>query len=266
MPGKLDDLFFSQLALLYFEKCPLKFRRRYLDGLFWPRDWGGNQEMKELLEKGELFHQLAWRYYSRGETIDDKLLPGELKSWFDNLRAFRPYNSEDKFYPEYELRVNKAGFKVVAKFDLLYIDEKRGKILIYDWKTNRKPFGLEIDYRYSLQTRVYLYVLQETLDMFLDQDPTEFALIYWNPRFPQEQRLIPYNKESFLEDKVFLQERIREIKKLAYSDFEAVNDDSICLYCEYRSICFNKRPVLVEMEEDDLELDLDWESIEEIGF
>ena len=65
--------------------------------------------------------------------------------------------------------------------------------------------------------------------MFLDQDPTEFALIYWNPRFPQEQRLIPYNKESFLEDKVFLQERIREIKKLAYSDFEAVNDDSICL-------------------------------------
>ena len=80
MPGKLDDLFFSQLALLYFEKCPLKFRRRYLDGLFWPRDWGGNQEMKELLEKGELFHQLAWRYYSRGETIDDKLLPGELKA------------------------------------------------------------------------------------------------------------------------------------------------------------------------------------------
>ena len=53
---------------------------------------------------------------------------------------------------------------------------------------------------------------------------------------------------------------------MAYSDFEAVNDDSICLYCEYRSICFNKRPVLVEMEEDDLELDLDWESIEEIGF
>ena len=39
MVRKLDELYFSQLALRYYEKCPLKFHRRYLDGLYWPGDW-----------------------------------------------------------------------------------------------------------------------------------------------------------------------------------------------------------------------------------
>lgn len=266
MVRKLDELYFSQLALRYYEKCPLKFRRRYLDGLYWPGDWGGNIEQKELLEKGKLFHQLAWRYYSRGETLEQVLLTGELKDWFENLKRFRPYNTVDKFYPEYELRVNKEGIRLVAKFDLLYMDEEKDKIIIYDWKTDRKPFSPEIDFRYNLQTRVYLYVLQEALDRFLPREKLEPALVYWNPRFPGEERTIVYSKKRFMEDKLFLQEKIEEIKKLRYDEFMAVNDDNICRFCEYRSICFQKKPLLLEIEEDDFDLDLDWERIEEIQF
>ncbi|NLJ84690.1 MAG: PD-(D/E)XK nuclease family protein [Halanaerobiaceae bacterium] len=266
MVRKLDDLYFSQLALRYFEKCHLKFRRRYLDGLFWAGDWGGNIELKELLERGKLFHQLAWRYYSTGEAMEQELLSGDLKDWFENLKEFRPYNPEDSFYPEYELRVNKEGIKLVAKFDLIYIDEKKRKIIIYDWKTDRKPFAADIDYRYNLQSRVYLYVLQEALDRFLPQENLEPVLIYWNPRFPQEQKTVFYSKKRFMEDKLYLQEKIGEIKGLSYEEFRAVDDERICMYCEYRSICFQKKPLLLEIEEDDFDLDLDWERIEEIEF
>ena len=75
-----------------------------------------------------------------------------------------------------------------------------------------------------------------------------------------------YSKKRFMEDKLFLQEKIEEIKKLRYDEFMAVNDDNICRFCEYRSICFQKKPLLLEIEEDDFDLDLDWERIEEIQF
>jgi len=267
--SNLDDLYFSQSALAIYQKCPLKFRYRYLDSLYWPQDWGGNAEQRELIEKGQLFHQLAQRYYARGETIAGELLTGELKEWFLELKKFRPFNEEDYFYPEYELRLNKEGLKLMAKFDLLYLDKSTGRLIIYDWKTNKRPFSKKSDFENNMQTIVYLYVLQEgVLDYFsfTEKEITGLKLVYWNPRFPGDIKGVNYSQERFSKDRVLLADIINEIKALEHDEFRGIDDDKTCRYCEYRPICYGKNPELLEIEEEDLELELDWEAIDEIEF
>ncbi|MFW6022113.1 MAG: PD-(D/E)XK nuclease family protein [Halanaerobiaceae bacterium] len=269
LSNNINNLYFSQSALAIYEKCPLKFRRRYIDGLYWPQDWGGNMEQKEIIETGKRFHRLAQRYYARGEVMDAEMLSGELRHWFENLREFRPYTEQDVFYPEHEIRINKDGIKIVAKFDLLYLNKVKNKFIIYDWKTNQKPFSNKKDYSESMQSIVYLYVLAQAgsqyfpVDMLKTQD---IGLTYWNPRFPGNVKNVKYSQRKFVSDKKFLINKINEIKSLSYDEFVGVNEEKICKYCEYRPICFNKNPELIEVEEDDLGLDMDWETIEEIQF
>ncbi|MFW5982206.1 MAG: PD-(D/E)XK nuclease family protein, partial [Halanaerobiaceae bacterium] len=105
--SNINDLYFSQSALAVYDKCPLRFRYRYLDGLFWPQDWGGSEGQKEVIEMGNSFHRLAQRYYARGEEISEGILSGELKLWFKRLKDFRPFNKRDIFYPEQEMRINR---------------------------------------------------------------------------------------------------------------------------------------------------------------
>lgn len=269
LSANLNRLYFSQSALDIFEKCPLKFRRRYLDGLFWPQDWGGDAEQREVIERGKLFHRLAQRYYASGEKIREELLTVNLKKWFKGLQEFRPYNHRDEFYPEQELRINQDGIKLVAKFDLLYLDKSANRFIIYDWKTNKKPFPREDKFNNNMQSIVYLYVLAEagkqyfsTANLQLD----DISLIYWNPRFPKNIKTVKYNQRKYRDNKDFLTKKISGIKSLNYVDFMAINDEKICKYCEYRPICFAKKTELLALEEDDLNFELDWESIEEIQF
>ncbi|NLM97792.1 MAG: PD-(D/E)XK nuclease family protein [Halanaerobiaceae bacterium] len=267
--SNLDNLYFSQSALSIYQKCPLKFRYRYLDSLYWPRDWAGNAEQREFIEKGQLFHQLARRYYARGESITGELLTGELRDWFMELKKFRPFNEGDYFYPEYELRTNRGDLKLMARFDLLYLDRNSGELIIYDWKTNKRPFPEKWDFENDMQTIVYLYVLQEGVlgyFPFTEMEIRELRLIYWNPRFPGDKKCVLYSQERFSKDRDFLGGIIREIKALEYDEFRGIDYEKTCRYCEYRPVCYGKKPELLEIEEEDLELDLDWEAIDEIEF
>ncbi|MFW5991597.1 MAG: PD-(D/E)XK nuclease family protein [Halanaerobiaceae bacterium] len=267
--NNLSDLYFSQLALDIYEKCPLKFRHRYLDGLFWPRDWAGNSEQRELIERGKRFHRLARRYYARGEVMAEGILSEELGTWFERLREFRSFNENDGFFPEHELRLNQDGMKLVAKFDLLYLDKRKRQFIIYDWKTNRKQFSDKVDYSSSMQSIVYQYVLFAAGDKyfpFAKLSPSDINLVYWNPRYPRNIKRIKYSRSKFNRDKEFLIDKITEIRNLNYDDFKAVNDENTCKYCEYRPICYGEKPELIEVEEDDLDLELDWEAVEEIQF
>ena len=56
----LNELYLSQYALSTFDTCPRKFRYRYVDGLFWPRNWT-SLDQRDRMEKGRLFHLLAQR-------------------------------------------------------------------------------------------------------------------------------------------------------------------------------------------------------------
>lgn len=260
----LHDLYFSQSALVTYQSCPLKFRRRYLDGLFWPADWGDDPEQQKAVELGRSFHLLAQRYYWRGEVF---CACEELILWFESLREFRPYHQQGTFLPEHVLRLADNGLKLVAKYDLLYLTSN-GKVIIYDWKTNSKK-PLRRYWRKHFQTIIYRYLLCKAGGIYSPKGliaPEDVTMIYWNPRFPGTIEPIGYTQKEFSQDEKTLSKLLNEIVNLGYANFLATGNQKSCSFCEYSPICHGKRAVQLELEEEDMDLDLDWESIEQIQF
>lgn len=260
----LNEMYFSQSALGTFETCQLKFRRRYLDGLFWPSNWGGDEEQREGIELGQTFHTLAQRYFARGEApADTEMLRDPLRQWFARLTEFRPFQQQGLFLPEHELRLNENGIKLVAKFDLLYI-APTGRCVIYDWKTN--PGHAYAQYqRNSWQTILYRYVFSKVGGVYAPRGawkPEEIAMVYWNPRYPHEVEPLVYSQKLLEQDERKIQNQIGAIQHLAYENFAPTSNLKNCSHCEYNPICHGKRALMLELEEEDSDFDLDWEAVE----
>lgn len=123
--NNLAALYFSQSALSIFNDCRRRFRYRYLDGLYWPAEWGMNEEVKKDLKQGSQFHLLAERYYSQtlGQTVlNSKPL---LQSWLNRLRKFS--EAKNVVSAEQELRLQVGNLKLLAKYDLLKYNELENK-------------------------------------------------------------------------------------------------------------------------------------------
>ena len=260
----LNDLYFSQSALSIFKNCRRRFRYRYLDGLYWPAEWGMNEEVKNDLRQGRQFHLLAERYYSKtmGETVLSSKQP--LQSWINRLKSFA--RAENVVSAEQELRYQKDNLKLLAKYDLLKYNKSLKKFIIFDWKTDKKSL-YEKDIENSMQSRFYLYLLFETgYDYFAAEYELENMpeLIYWNPRYPKQKIRIEYNIDEFKKDKSYFKKLINKI--LNEDKFPLTEELNKCQFCEYRPICRGKKTEEKEIIEDDLDLNLDWESVEEIEF
>jgi CRISPR/Cas system-associated exonuclease Cas4 (RecB family) len=262
--NNLNELYLSQSALSIFNNCRRRFRYRYLDGLYWPAEWGMNEEVKDDLKQGRQFHLLAERYYSQtlGETV---LSSNELlQSWLNRLKKFSA--AENVVSAEQELRFKEDNLKLLAKYDLLKYDKSQKKFIIYDWKTDKKSL-YEKDIESSMQSRFYLYLLFEAAyeyfaaDYELKKMP---ELIYWNPRYPKQSVKIKYNKNDFQKDRNYFKELITEI--LTEAEFSLTDDLNKCRFCEYRPICRGEKTESKELIEEDLDLNLDWEAVEEIEF
>lgn len=262
--NNLKDLYFSQSALSIFDNCRRRFRYRYLDGLYWPAEWGMNEEVKNDLKQGSQFHLLAERYYSQnlGQTVLNS--NPLLQSWLNRLKKYSA--AENVVYAEQELRFQEDNLKLLAKYDLLkYIKEEK-KFIIFDWKTDKKSL-YEKNIEESMQSHFYLYLLSEAgydyfaADYNLKQMP---ALIYWNPRYPDQSIQINYSKNDFKRDRDYFKQLITEI--LNESEFPLTDDLNKCRFCEYRPICRGEKTESKELIEEDLDLNLDWEAVEEIEF
>ncbi len=262
--NNLKDLYFSQSALSIFNNCRRRFRYRYLDGLYWPAEWGMNEEVKNDLKQGKQFHLLAERYYS--QTLGETVLSSNqlLQAWVNRLKTF--CSADNVVSAEQELRYQKENLKLLAKYDLLKYDSSNNKFIIFDWKTDKKSL-YEKDIESSMQSRFYLYLLFEAgynyfaSDYELKKMP---KLIYWNPRYPDQVIKIDYSKDDFDKDKSYFKKLINEI--LNEEEFSLTDDLNKCRFCEYRPICRGKKTERKEIVEEDLDLNLDWEAVEEIEF
>jgi len=262
-------MYFSQLALKTYQSCPLRFRRRYLEGLFWPGNWAGDMEQRESIERGRLFHLLAQRYYTGNGKMAgrEEAVPEGVREWLRNLRAFRPFQEEHTFLPEHELRLNTGGIRLLAKYDLLMVTPD-GRAVIYDWKTNAsRPSGKF--WGKDFQTRVYQYLLCRAGGAYSPKgsfNPGEITMIYWNPNFPGVVEPLGYTEKQFRDDERVFRETIERIENLDFADFGPAPDQRQCRFCEYAPICHGERAREVELEDEDMDFDLDWESINEIAF
>lgn len=263
--NKLQDLYFSQSALEIFQKCRRRFQYRYIDGLYWPAKWGIDAEIEKELEKGRKFHLLAERYYIDGSIQNQIVEDQELNAWLQRLRRFLPY-SQYIISSEQELRYKEKQFKFLAKYDLLHYNKEKKLIELYDWKTDKKSL-LKKDLENSTQSRFYLYLFKLAGQRYysdkydIEKNP---VLIYWNPRFAEEKKIINYTDEDFSNDSSYFESLVERI--LTEGEFPMTENLDICRYCEYRPICRGKKTEKREIFEEDLDMDMNWEEIEELEF
>ncbi len=262
------EMFFSQSALGTYQSCQLRFRRRYLEGLYWPGTWALDKEGKDILEQGKLFHLLAQRYYMLGQDPNlNSVISEPIREWIRRLVDFRPLEPGTVFLPEQELRLHTGDLRLVAKYDLLAF-KPDGRVLIYDWKTTGTAPKKEYWERH-LQTIIYRYGLcaaGEACSPYGKVLPEKVSMLYWNPQFPGNTASMTYSTGQFFKDEEYLKGLIKEIENREYELFLATTDEKRCRHCEYSPICLGERAAEAALEEDDLNLELDWESINEIGF
>lgn len=273
MAGKLDDFYFSASALGTFDSCALRFKYRYIDNLYWSREWGAPGEEQAAAERGRLFHLLAQRYYS---GLDPEVPVGhpwapDLTRWLTSLRKFCPRREGAAYYPELELRLDLGGTRLMGKYDLLVVSPD-GSAVIYDWKTERK-MPLPRYLSRSMQTLVYRYLLCAAGAPYHPQgvafDPARVQMVYWNPAFPAEPLGFGYDTAQFEMHAVKLRNLITDLRTRAAEMFLATTAQYRCRLCEYRPLCHGQRWELAAEEEElgeELEEVLAWELAPEIPF
>ncbi|WP_066633536.1 PD-(D/E)XK nuclease family protein [Desulfolucanica intricata] len=241
--GKLKQLYFSQYALNTYHTCPLKFRRRYVDGLYWPRSWTTPAE-KAGVEKGRQFHLLAQRYFNGiDSTVPRKIeFAKDLEYWLSELKRFVPPDKGNKYYPEYLLRLNRNGIKLQAKYDLITTAQDN-RIIIYDWKTDTKPFQKN-RLLHSMQTLVYLYLVIEAGSGIITEQqviPEQVTMVYWNPMFSANYLEINYSTQKHKDNEQQLAALVTNILNTPYEGFRSAPAEAHCRKCEYSPICHGVR-------------------------
>ncbi len=254
MANNIDKLYFSQHALSTYLTCQLKFRRRYLEELYWPRP------TTKAIKLGSDFHAAAERYFLTGE---EERYPDPLGPMLEKLYSFRPLESNNIFLPEQQLRLN-TDIKLLAKYDLIVLADKA---YIYDWKTDSKKIKKSY-YQNSMQTIVYRYLLAAGGSGYWDGrviKPKDVVMCYWNPNYSNQPLYLEYTDKRYKQDEVAIHSLISEIKARPWDEFLTAGDKRACSFCEYSPLCHGK-PGSEEGNFEADDLSLSWDDIEEIPY
>lgn len=256
---------FTQYSLATFDKCPLKFKKRYIENLKWE---GFPDEMiRRQLENGRDFHLLSYRYFSGVDTeVDEK---SDLGIWMKKLKEYFKIEKDKIYLPEYKIRMAEDEMRLEANFDLLIVDN--GHIHIYDWKTHsdkktRNPKKEAERLNNSLQTMVYMYVLGENSQIITGEKIplSNIKMSYWQPEEPNIITTINYNEQKHLKFKYTLEDKIKYIMGYDYSNFDKNQHINYCKYCEFNWLCNGQKVDFNTIREHDDFLDeLEWDSIKE---
>ena len=261
----LENMYFSQNSLSMFNLCPLKFRYRYIDGLYWPKLWDGRDSMRESVELGQKFHLLAQRYFEGIDPFvpDNEPHAEKLKIWLKELKKFLPINPEHTYLPEHELRMGSKDIKLLAKYDLVHITSNN-RVIIYDWKTYRKA-KKKTYLENHLQTRVYMYTFAAAGNIYVPGlTPRDITIVYWHPEHIQNGIAIPYDEVKHNSNEMFLNGLIRDICSRPYENFLTTQEEKVCVSCEYRPVCQGMQAELIDSELFDDYIDV--EEIVELSF
>lgn len=266
---ELHRMYFSQHALEIYRRCPLRFRRRYLEGLYWSPLWSAPAAEREVVEKGEIFHLLARRYYSGLVAVPPAGHPWEpdLRAWLEELKRFLPRRDGCAYYPELELRLSQPGLRLMARLDLLVVAPD-GTATVYDWKTERR-LPRRSYLAHSLQTLVYRYLVCAAGGAYSPHGafaPHQVTLVYWNPHEPGAPEAFPYSQSQFERDERQIRSLVAQILATPYPDgFRATTDERTCRTCEYRPLCHGRRWDAGDAEQDeDLDAELAWDAVPEV--
>jgi CRISPR/Cas system-associated exonuclease Cas4 (RecB family) len=268
----------SQSSLQDYVDCARRFQLRYLDRLSYPAvETEPTLENEKHLQEGEYFHRLVQQHLIGipADHIAKLANTLNLQRWWENflaapdLRGLNAPRLDSRvlrkdlrgLYPEVTLTAPLGNYRLLAKYDLIAIENDR--VLIYDWKTYRKrPRNEWLSAR--MQTRVYRALLVKAgahLNNGKPLEPEQIEMIYWFADFPNEPAHFPYTSAQFKRDWDMLDKLAEEIASA--SDYPLTDDRQKCAYCTYRSYC--ERGIRAG-DMDQAEAEMEAESLFDVNF
>ena len=221
------SFYYSQNSLGTFQRCPKMFEYIYIDGISGKRV---DPELKKSIERGIDFHILAERYFN-GMKDYFYIRDEQLLEWMDVLKKRYPEKVDCK--SEFEIRQDKDGIRLMAKYDLLIVEDD--KIKIVDFKTNKNPYNVGV-IEESIQTKVYMFLLGENLKkIFPEKKIKDISMEYFQLNYPENKIFIEYNEKKHEKNKKILKELIGEIKKNKKNFF--IKNNETCEKCGFESFC-----------------------------
>jgi hypothetical protein len=250
---------FNQGNLQDYLDCQRRFQLRHMLHVAWPSLVSQPASATEnYFQRGTTFHYLVRQQLS-GVPIElltasihskPNQEENELITWWENylsnlenpseLGAFLnpDLSQEIHRFPEVTLTAPLAGYRVVAKYDLVTLTPT-GTAIILDWKTNRNR-PLRHWQQERVQTRIYPYILVKAgkdLNRGTSLQPEHIELRYWFANYPAQPEIFFYSPEQLLTDEAYLSDLIHQIDQKADLDFHLTRNIEHCRYCVYRSLC-----------------------------
>lgn len=273
-----DDFAFSQHNLQDYLDCPRRFQLRYLERMAWPAVQSEPiLDQERHMQLGEQFHRLVQQHQLGlpvevlSETARNDT---DLLTWWQDYLQYPQEGLPLLRKPEFTLAAPFAGYRLLAKYDLLAI-EPGERVCIVDWKTNRKRTPAA-RLRERVQTRLYPFLMALAGAQFnrgAAWQPHQIEMIYWFTAEPGNPHRIQYSEKQYREDETLLHAWIDAIQRSADQPMLMTADqERQCPLCNYRSFCERgQRAGVWEDESDDLEsdvpsIDFDFAQIDEIEF
>ncbi len=259
---------FSQGSLGDYVACPRRFELRYVLRVAWPAvEAEPIAEQERRMEAGQTFHRLVQQHQV---GIPAKQLArfaasdADLERWWLNYQTYRPWEiATGKHFPEIGLAATLAGYRLVAKYDLV-VTTPEDEAVIIDWKTAaRRTERRRLEE--AMQTRVYRYLLARAgtaLNGGRGFAPEQVTMVYWFAQYPAAPERLPYAAAQFASDAAHLTRLIEEITARPLGDFPLTNDERACRYCCYRSLCDRGQRAGALNEQDELAEPGDWRNFE----
>jgi CRISPR/Cas system-associated exonuclease Cas4 (RecB family) len=240
---------FSQASLQDYVDCPRRFQLRYVLQLAWPaQEIEPALENEQHMQQGAAFHRLVHRYALGipAEDLSRAIQEPDLRRWWHNYLERGPQELPETRYPEAVLSAPLAGYRLVARYDLVAVDAGRRAVIV-DWKTSRKRTKREV-LAERLQTKVYPYLLVRAgahLNGTQAIVPEQVEMIYWFADYPGEPARFGYDTAQYEAEEAYLTSLVAEIAELALSlsnglgdgDFPLTVQEQRCKFCPYRSLC-----------------------------
>ncbi len=264
---------FSQSSLQDYVDCPRRFELRYVLRQAWPAVQAQPiQNAERQMWLGSAFHRLAHQF-TVGipvENITQGIDDDDLRRWWQAFLNAPPQGLPTAVrLAEVSLFTVVAGYRLMAKYDLIAADD--GRIVVVDWKTNQnRPPSAWLTRR--LQTRVYPYIAAEVGKSVISRhaerseasqlSPGQVSMVYWFAEYPHQTTWFHYSQARHRENHDFLSGLIAEISARRPGDFPLTDDERRCRFCVYRSLCEKDLPPgeIAEGEETETSTDVqDWE-------
>ena len=232
---------YSQSNLQTFLDCQRKFELKYLRRQIWPAiQTEPILLIEEHIKNGNQFHLMAQQFFTglQPDVILSQTNNQILQDWWISFLKFAHQFENHHCQPEVFISSNLKTRRFVGIFDLLVFSPGE-KYYIIDWKTNNHKPGRSILEKH-IQTRLYPLLLTLAGDQWNNNkkiEPHQIEMIYWFTNDPENPESFLYSQQQVEEDLEFFHHLVEIIEKTKPNEFQLTENEKMCKFCQYRSLC-----------------------------